>query len=35
MFEDEFYEQVEGTAMGSLLSPVVANIYLEKFEKMH
>ena len=33
MFEDEFYEQVEGVAMGSPLSPVVANIYMEKFEE--
>ena len=32
MFEDEFYEQVDGAAMGSPLSPVVANIYMERFE---
>ena len=28
-----FYEQVEGAAMGSPLSPVVANLYMEAFEK--
>ena len=33
MFDDEFYEQVEGAAMGSPLSPVVANIFMEKFEE--
>lgn len=33
-FKDRFYEQVEGAAMGSPLSPIVANIYMEHFEKM-
>ena len=28
-FQKEFYEQVEGVAMGSPLSPIVANIYME------
>ena len=32
-FGDLFYEQVEGAAMGSPLSPVVANLYMEAFEK--
>ena len=32
-FEDSFYEQVEGAAMGSPLSPVVANLYMEAFEE--
>ncbi|XP_042202441.1 uncharacterized protein LOC121852537, partial [Callorhinchus milii] len=27
-----FYKQIEGTPMGSPLSPVVANIFMEKFE---
>ena len=31
-FQEEFYEQVEGAAMGSLLSPIVANLYMEDFE---
>ena len=32
-FQDQFYEQVEGTAMGSLASPIVANLYMEYFEQ--
>ena len=31
-FQDKFYEQVEGAAMGSLVSPIVANLYIEHFE---
>ena len=31
-FQGKFYEQVEGAAMGSPLSPIVANIYMESFE---
>ena len=31
-FNDCFYEQKDGTAMGSPLSPVVANIFMEDFE---
>ena len=31
-FQDKFYEQVEGVAMGSLVSPIVANLYMEHFE---
>ena len=30
-FQGRFYEQVEGAAMGSPLSPIVANIYMENF----
>ena len=30
-FNDEFYEQREGAAMGSLVSTVVANLYIEFF----
>ena len=32
-FQDSFYEQVEGAAMGSPLFPVVANLYMEAFEE--
>ena len=32
-FSDLFYEQVECAAMGSPLSPVAANLYMEAFEK--
>ena len=31
-FLGKFYEQVEGAAMGSPLSPIVANLYMESFE---
>ena len=31
-FLDTFYEQLDGTAMGSPLSPIVANIFMESFE---
>ena len=31
-FCESFYEQVEGAAMGSPLSPIVANIFMEDFE---
>ena len=27
------YEQVEGAPMGSLVSPIVANLYMESFER--
>ena len=32
VFQGQHYEQVEGAAMGSPLSPIVANIYMEHFE---
>ena len=32
-FQGEFYEQTIGVAMGSPLSPIVANLFMEKFEK--
>ena len=31
-FQEQFYKQLHGTAMGSPCSPVVANIYVEYFE---
>lgn len=31
-FEGEFYEQTYGVAMGSPLSPIVANLFMEEFE---
>ena len=32
-FQNKFYEQVEGVAMGSPVSPIVANLYMEYFEE--
>ena len=32
-FQDQFCEQVEGVAMGSPVSPIVANLYMEYFEQ--
>ena len=32
-FDGQFYEQMEVVAMGSPLSPVVANFFMEDFEK--
>ena len=32
-FQDWFYEQVKGAAKGSLVSPIVANLYMEYFEE--
>ena len=32
VFQGEYYEQLEGAAMGSPLSPIIANIYMEEFE---
>ena len=31
-FQEKFYEQVEGAGMGSPISPIVANLYMEDFE---
>ena len=33
IYQGQFYQQVEGATMGSPLSPIVANIYMEKFEE--
>ena len=32
-FQDQFFEQVEGVAMGSPVSPIVANHYMEYLEQ--
>ena len=32
-FQGQFYEQVQGAAMGSLVCPIVANLYMEDFEQ--
>ena len=32
-FKDQFYEQVEGVAMSSPVSPIVAKLYMEYFEQ--
>ena len=32
-FQDQFYEQVKGVAMGSPVNPIVANLYIEYFEQ--
>ena len=32
-FQGRYYEQTEGAAMGSLISPLVANLFMEEFEK--
>ena len=32
-FQNKFYGQVESVAMGSLVSPIGANLYMESFEK--
>ena len=34
MYQGEFYQQRDGAAMGSPVSPVVANIYMEMFEDL-
>lgn len=32
-FENQFYEQTDGAAMGLPLSPIVANLFMEHIEK--
>ena len=32
-FQGQFYEHVEGVAMGSLVSPIVANLHMEYLEQ--
>ena len=33
VYQGQFYQQIEGAAMGSPLSPIVANVSMEKFEE--
>ena len=33
VFQGRLYEQTEGAAMGSPLSPIIANLYMEAFEE--
>lgn len=33
MFQDQFYKQVQGTAMGSNVLPTYANLYMDHFER--
>ena len=33
VFQDTFYEQTKGAAMGSPISPIIANIFMEAFEQ--
>ena len=32
VFQGQYYEQLEGAAMGSPVSPIIANLYMEHFE---
>ena len=32
-FQNKIYDQVEAAAMGSTVSPIVANLYMENFEQ--
>ena len=32
-FQNKFYEQIESAAMGSPVSPIVANLFMEDFER--
>ena len=33
-FQGKFYQQFKGAAMGSPVSPLIANIYMEYFEEI-
>ena len=33
-FNKQFYRQLQGASMGSSVSPVIANIYMERFESL-
>ena len=33
VYQGQFYQQLEGAAMGSPLSPIVANIFMENVEE--
>ena len=32
LFQGKYYEQVQGAAMGSLISPLIANVFMEEFK---
>ena len=32
LFQGKFYQQLEGTAMGSPISPIIANLFMEDLE---
>ena len=32
-FKNDYFEQVDGVVMGSPLSPIIANLYMENFEQ--
>ena len=32
LFQGKFYEQIQGVAMGSPISPLIANLFMEEFE---
>ena len=32
LFQGKYYEQVKGAAMGSSISPLIANLFMEEFE---
>ena len=34
LFQSRYYEQVHGTAMGSPISPLTANLFMEELEVM-
>ena len=34
LFKGKFYDQIDGVAMGSLLAPVLANLFLDHYEKV-
>ena len=34
-FKNEYYDQVDGVAMGSPLGPLFANAFMYQFEKIH
>ena len=34
VYKGEYYQQEDGAAMGSPVSPVVANVYMEMFEDL-